>query len=172
MAVKRCVKCQEEKPLSAFMLNKDKRKTYHYYSQGCKDCFNEAKALLRRLRRGCDSLTMRERFDQYHQPIPWTGCWIWTGGTSTVNGHTHGIFNPEPRGHRIPESAYRTSWRIHRGEIPAGLCVLHRCDNRLCVNPDHLWLGTKKENTHDMIRKDRHPFMKKINGVTYGRQAA
>lgn len=41
------------------------------------------------------------------------------------------------------------------GDIPDGMCCLHKCDNRLCVSPDHLFLGTKADNTHDMIRKGR-----------------
>jgi hypothetical protein len=52
--------------------------------------------------------------------------------------------------------AHRMSWRIFRGEIPPGACVLHRCDNRLCVNPDHLFLGDEGVNAQDMKAKGRH----------------
>jgi hypothetical protein len=77
-------------------------------------------------------------------------CWLWTGA---VNDKGYGwVSRTRALG---PTRAHRFSWEIHRGQIPKGKCVLHKCDVPLCVNPDHLFLGTRKDNTRDMMRKGR-----------------
>jgi HNH endonuclease len=57
--------------------------------------------------------------------------------------------------------AHRVAWMLANGEIPDGLCVLHRCDNPPCVNVDHLFLGTHADNVADKMAKGRHPSQRK-----------
>jgi hypothetical protein len=54
--------------------------------------------------------------------------------------------------------ATRFSYEKHHGPIPPGMCALHKCDTPICINPDHLFAGTKRDNTHDAIRKRRFHF--------------
>ena len=78
-----------------------------------------------------------------------TDCWEWTAG---VNNLGYGMIRDGKR----MRSAHRVSYEEHVGKIPPGMCVCHTCDNPKCINPKHLWLGTRKQNTQDMIDKKRH----------------
>lgn len=77
------------------------------------------------------------------------GCWEWQGALQE-NGY--GVFNT---GRGKTESAHRYAYRLTFGHIPDGMVIMHSCDNRRCVRPDHLKLGTYKENNHDAIDKGR-----------------
>jgi hypothetical protein len=75
-------------------------------------------------------------------------CWLWTA-CKAVNGY--GQFSSNRKTYK----AHRISWELHFGEIEKNKNICHSCDIKLCVNPDHLFLGTQKENIHDMCKKNR-----------------
>lgn len=92
---------------------------------------------------------------------PQSGCWLWQG--CYVGRGYGGIWydNQTLRVHRV-------SWIHHKGSIPQGICVLHKCDVRNCVNPNHLFLGTKADNIKDMCSKNRNAHLDgERNGSTH-----
>lgn len=77
------------------------------------------------------------------------GCWIWTGLIRDDYGLIKYKINSKIHQYR----AHKFSYFLHKGEIPSGLLILHSCDNKLCVNPDHLTLGSDKKNAKDRVER-------------------
>ena len=106
---------------------------------------------------------------QFINKVKWvvdenTNCWNVTTGTPNGEGYIYVSYYPMrekigPRGGTVGKSkrmgAHRMSYIVFNGEIPVGKTIMHSCDNRSCVNPSHLSIGTKKNNTMDMLSKGR-----------------
>ncbi len=80
-----------------------------------------------------------------------TGCWLWTGAKKELGYGVIGL------GHRTDGiiKAHRAAYKLYNGDIPDGMCVLHKCDTPSCVNPGHLFLGSLKDNARDCVSKGR-----------------
>ena len=93
-------------------------------------------------------------FEDFISPEPNSGCWLWAGG-----GNYAGYGMYKVRGKTM--HAHRHSYSIaHPHEDISGKVIMHKCDNRACVNPDHLASGSQSDNVQDMLRKGRGNYAK------------
>lgn len=104
---------------------------------------------------GCRKVHDGNAVERFHQKYEMdkSGCWLWTGGTRP---NSKGV--PYPRhwnDDRKSIGAHRFSFELVHGAIPKGMYVCHKCDTPLCVNPDHLFVGTHHDNMRDMVQKKR-----------------
>lgn len=92
--------------------------------------------------------TLLERFNENYSICKDTGCWDWTG-CFAVSGYGRMMFNYQNY------RAHRLSYILHNGEIPDEMIICHKCDNKKCVNPEHLFIGTILDNVKDRVQKGR-----------------
>ena len=91
-------------------------------------------------------------------PEPNSGCWLWL---ASLQSKGYGSQRYQGRSDR----AHCVSYKIHCGPIPEGRIVCHTCDTRICVNPDHLYLGTPQSNMDDRVKRGRWKGGRKPKGV-------
>lgn len=104
--------------------------------------------------KGKPKSTVEERFWAKVPSRASNVCWPWSGSRGLYG---YGVMSKTCRGKSgSVHMAHRLSWEIHFGEIPEGMCICHKCDNPPCVNPKHLFLGTKADNAQDRNAKGRH----------------
>jgi hypothetical protein len=115
---------------------------------------------------------MKPEFERFINKVDQTdGCWNWLGSTD-ANGY--GQFRRLVNGKWTMYKTHRFSYEHFKGEIPPQLLILHSCDNRQCVNPEHLRYGTHQDNVDDMMSRNRKVVGKNPNhnNLTHERVAA
>jgi hypothetical protein len=107
--------------------------------------------------------------------LEYPDCWMWE---ACVSSNGYGSFKLYPKKPSI--GAHVASYILYKGDIPNGMIVCHSCDNKFCVNPNHLSLGSHQDNSRDMFAKNRNPWSSRprthcrrghdfsIVGVKYG----
>lgn len=110
---------------------------------------------------------LAERFAKYVQYGSPSECWPWTGTTEKFRGgyRLGRITDEQGRTKRT----HRVAWELAYGPIPAQMYICHKCDNPICVNPSHLFLGTRSTNALDMHAKGRNVPIRIYRGTEHGR---
>lgn len=98
---------------------------------------------------------------------PGEGCWEWTAARNPQSGYGVIRIGSKAAGTSRTETAHRVSWLLTHWLIPRGRFVLHKCDNRKCVRPDHLYIGTQQDNMRDVQVRGRHNNAYTINPPTH-----
>ena len=105
-------------------------------------------------KQGKPTMPLKERLYSKIKVNEYTGCWEWQG--TLRNGYGRMIVGSRTDGTRRSESAHRVSYMLNYGGIPDGMDVCHKCDNPCCINPEHLFVGTRKDNIADREAKGRN----------------
>ena len=105
--------------------------------------------------------SIQERLEAKRRIDAATGCWLWTGAVFAAG---YGLVHMPGRKGKT-RGTHRVAWEIYRGPIPDGLFVLRRCDTPACFNPDHLFIGTQKDNIRDMHEKGRSNGQRKTHCI-------
>lgn len=109
--------------------------------------------------------TIEQRLMAGVQMVTETGCWLWT---SKNNGRGYGQMSFNGKHTYV----HRLAYQAFKGEIPHRMVVCHKCDTPSCCNPDHLFLGTTRDNSRDMVRKGRHSKPPRLAGKDHPRKTA
>ena len=101
-------------------------------------------------------MSVKARFETKFMAETNSGCWLWMGN---IGKHGYGQFHLNGG----CMAASRAAFQLYKGSIPEGMCVCHKCDEKTCVNPEHLFLGTQADNLADMFKKGRQNTPKGVN---------
>ena len=104
-------------------------------------------------------MSIVERLDKYTVPEPNTGCWLWTGACA-ADGYPRLTIGSLTDKTKKSVRVNRLVCEMAHG-LPEGMHALHKCDNPICVNPDHIYPGTSQQNTHDCISRMRRTQIKR-----------